>query len=160
MEILMVFDQLSLSLVSQQDISQHRLSDLTQHELSLLRVDREQQVTSSSSTSNEKPAKTSRLSERAKKKSWYNVIYPNYKSRAEDFKKLFKDVPNDERLIVGEFSCGPVAAHNDYLCFSFNEISHMQIQSDKGNYAYMSSFKGKLCKSVCDFIYIYIPFNC
>lgn len=100
----MVFDQLSLSLVSQQDISQHRLSDLTQHELSLLRVDREQQVTSSSSTSNEKPAKTSRLSERAKKKSWYNVIYPNYKSRAEDFKKLFKDVPNDERLIVGEFS--------------------------------------------------------
>lgn len=61
------------------------------------------QQVSSSSTSNEKPAKsTSRLSERAKKKSWYNVIYPNYKSRAEDFKKLFKDVPNDERLIVGE----------------------------------------------------------
>lgn len=61
------------------------------------------QQVSSSSTSNEKPAKsTSRLSERAKKKSWYNVIYPNYKSRAEDFKKLFKDVPNDERLIVGK----------------------------------------------------------
>lgn len=61
------------------------------------------QLVSSSSVSNEKPAKsTSRLSERAKKKSWYNVIYPNYKSRAEDFKKLFKDVPNDERLIVGE----------------------------------------------------------
>lgn len=109
----MVFDQLSLSSVSQQDISQHRLSDLTQHELSLLRVDREQQVNSSSSTSNEKPAKPSRLSERAKKKSWYNVIYPNYKSRAEDFKKLFKDVPNDERLIVGELFSG--TPRNDYV---------------------------------------------
>lgn len=43
-----------------------------------------------------------RLSERAKKKSWYNVLYPNYKSRSQDFKKLFKEVPNDERLIVGK----------------------------------------------------------
>lgn len=68
-----------------------------------VRVEPTCQQVSSSSTSNEKPAKsTSRLSERAKKKSWYNVIYPNYKSRAEDFKKLFKDVPNDERLIVGK----------------------------------------------------------
>nr|NP_001097069.1 GRAM domain containing 1B, isoform A [Drosophila melanogaster]ABV53611.1 GRAM domain containing 1B, isoform A [Drosophila melanogaster] len=115
----------------EQDISQHRLSDLTQHELSLLRVDREQQVTSSSSTSNEKPAKTSRLSERAKKKSWYNVIYPNYKSRAEDFKKLFKDVPNDERLIV-DYSCalqrdilvqGRLYVSQNYVCFHANIFS-------------------------------------
>nr|NP_608770.4 GRAM domain containing 1B, isoform H [Drosophila melanogaster]AAF51119.5 GRAM domain containing 1B, isoform H [Drosophila melanogaster] len=114
-----------------EDISQHRLSDLTQHELSLLRVDREQQVTSSSSTSNEKPAKTSRLSERAKKKSWYNVIYPNYKSRAEDFKKLFKDVPNDERLIV-DYSCalqrdilvqGRLYVSQNYVCFHANIFS-------------------------------------
>lgn len=61
-------------------------------------------------TSNDKPNKgTSRLSERAKKKSWYNVIYPNYKSRAEDFKKLFKDVPNDERLIVGKFNISMIS---------------------------------------------------
>ncbi|XP_032569827.1 protein Aster-B isoform X8 [Drosophila sechellia] len=115
----------------EQDISQHRLSDLTQHELSLLRVDREQQVTSSSSTSNEKPAKPSRLSERAKKKSWYNVIYPNYKSRAEDFKKLFKDVPNDERLIV-DYSCalqrdilvqGRLYVSQNYVCFHANIFS-------------------------------------
>ncbi|KMY87872.1 membrane-anchored lipid-binding protein YSP2 isoform X2 [Drosophila simulans] len=114
-----------------EDISQHRLSDLTQHELSLLRVDREQQVTSSSSTSNEKPAKPSRLSERAKKKSWYNVIYPNYKSRAEDFKKLFKDVPNDERLIV-DYSCalqrdilvqGRLYVSQNYVCFHANIFS-------------------------------------
>ncbi|XP_016974190.2 membrane-anchored lipid-binding protein YSP2 isoform X8 [Drosophila rhopaloa] len=114
-----------------EDVSQHRLSDLTQHELSLLRVDRDQQVTSSSSTSNEKPAKPSRLSERAKKKSWYNVIYPNYKSRAEDFKKLFKDVPNDERLIV-DYSCalqrdilvqGRLYVSQNYVCFHANIFS-------------------------------------
>jgi hypothetical protein len=44
----------------------------------------------------------SKQAERAKKKAWYNVLYPSYKSRSEDFKKLFKDVPDDERLIVGE----------------------------------------------------------
>lgn len=38
----------------------------------------------------------------AKKKSWYSVFYPSYKSRSADFKKLFKDVPDDERLLVGE----------------------------------------------------------
>jgi len=139
MDILMVFDQLSLSLVSQQDISHHRLSDLTQHELSLLRVDRDQQLTSSSSTSNEKPAKPSRLSERAKKKSWYNVIYPNYKSRAEDFKKLFKDVPNDERLIVGE-SGGIDLETAHYLRFLLNQLSHMQILPDKVDFIYQSPF--------------------
>ncbi|XP_030383457.1 serine-rich adhesin for platelets isoform X2 [Scaptodrosophila lebanonensis] len=87
---------------------------------------------SSSSTSNEKPAKTtSRLSERAKKKSWYNVIYPNYKSRAEDFKKLFKEVPNDERLIV-DYSCalqrdilvqGRLYVSLNYVCFHANIFS-------------------------------------
>lgn len=42
-------------------------------------------------------------SDRPKKKSsWYNVLYPTYKSRSEDFKRLFKDVPDDERLIVGK----------------------------------------------------------
>ncbi|XP_016974191.2 protein Aster-B isoform X9 [Drosophila rhopaloa] len=123
--------KLSSSGHDEQDVSQHRLSDLTQHELSLLRVDRDQQVTSSSSTSNEKPAKPSRLSERAKKKSWYNVIYPNYKSRAEDFKKLFKDVPNDERLIV-DYSCalqrdilvqGRLYVSQNYVCFHANIFS-------------------------------------
>lgn len=44
----------------------------------------------------------SQLSERVKRKSWYNVIYPSYKSRSETFKKLFKEVPDDERLIIGK----------------------------------------------------------
>ncbi|XP_041450728.1 chitinase-like protein PB1E7.04c isoform X5 [Drosophila obscura] len=115
-----------------EDNAQHRLNELTPHELSILRVERgnDQQV-SSSSNSNEKSAKPSRLSERAKKKSWYNVIYPNYKSRAEDFKKLFKDVPNDERLIV-DYSCalqrdilvqGRLYVSQNYVCFHANIFS-------------------------------------
>lgn len=50
----------------------------------------------------DKPKHTSKVSERAKRKSWYNVLYPSYKSRSEDYKKLFKGVPDDERLVVGE----------------------------------------------------------
>lgn len=41
------------------------------------------------------------LGDKAKKKAWYNVIYPSYKSRTEDFKKLF-NLPEDERLLVGK----------------------------------------------------------
>lgn len=43
----------------------------------------------------------SKLGDKAKKKAWYSAIYPSYKSRSEDFKKLFK-LPEDERLLVGE----------------------------------------------------------
>lgn len=32
------------------------------------------------------------------------MINPNYKSRSDDFKRLFKDLPDSERLIVGEYS--------------------------------------------------------
>ena len=41
--------------------------------------------------------------QRAKKTSWYNALYPSYKSRSEDFKKIFNSLPPGERLIVGEF---------------------------------------------------------
>ena len=36
-----------------------------------------------------------------KKSSWYNAFNPNYKRRADDFKKTFPTLPSDERLIVG-----------------------------------------------------------
>ena len=36
-----------------------------------------------------------------KKKSWYNALYPTYKSRADDFKKIFSALPQEEKLIVG-----------------------------------------------------------
>jgi hypothetical protein len=42
---------------------------------------------------------------RTKKKSWYsNILYPTYKSRSDDFKRIFKDVPDEERLVVGLYS--------------------------------------------------------
>lgn len=49
----------------------------------------------------ERSKSNSRISDRVKKRSWYNIIYPSYKSRCESFKKLFKDIPEDQRLIVG-----------------------------------------------------------
>ncbi|KAI9585291.1 protein Aster-B isoform X2 [Glossina fuscipes] len=78
--------------------------------------------------SSEKPKNSTRLSERVKKRSWYNVLYPNYKSRSQDFKKLFKDVPSDERLIV-DYSCalqtslllqGRLYISQNYVCFHAN----------------------------------------
>lgn len=76
---------------------------------------RELQVPSVSSSSNsdgllqsfglERSKSGLKISERVKGKSWYNVIYPSYKTRAETFKKLFKEVPEDQRLIVGTCSC-------------------------------------------------------
>lgn len=59
-------------------------------------------LTTQQLTDTDRPKSVSKISERAKKKAWYSVLYPSYKSRSEDFKKLFKDVPDDERLIVGK----------------------------------------------------------
>lgn len=62
---------------------------------------------------------------RSKKKSWYNAFYPTYKSKSDDFKRLFKDLPDDERLIV-DYSCalqkdilahGRLYASQKHLCF-------------------------------------------
>lgn len=40
---------------------------------------------------------------RKKKTPWYSALYPTYKSRSEDFKRIFKNViPPEERLIVGQ----------------------------------------------------------
>jgi hypothetical protein len=50
----------------------------------------------------EKRPQSSKLGDKAKKKAWYSVIYPSYKSRSEDFKKLF-NIPEDERLLVGMY---------------------------------------------------------
>lgn len=57
-----------------------------------------------SSNALEKSKSGSKLSDRVKRKAWYNAIYPSYKTRSETFKRLFKDVPDDQRLIVGGFS--------------------------------------------------------
>lgn len=31
------------------------------------------------------------------------MLNPTYKSRSDDFKRLFKDLPDSERLIVGKY---------------------------------------------------------
>ncbi|CAG9771072.1 unnamed protein product [Ceutorhynchus assimilis] len=63
-----------------------------------------------------------------KKSSWFNSLYPTYKSRSEDFKKLFIDVPGEERLVV-DYSCalqkeilvqGRLYITQNYLCFYAN----------------------------------------
>jgi hypothetical protein len=54
------------------------------------------------------------LGEKAKKKNWYNVIYPSYKSRTEDFKKLF-NIPEDERLLVGKSLSHSIVNHYSAL---------------------------------------------
>ncbi|XP_053971246.1 protein Aster-B-like isoform X2 [Hylaeus anthracinus] len=75
--------------------------------------------------------KETRGSERKKKPSWYNVLYPTYKSRSEDFKRIFKDVPDDERLVV-DYSCalqreilvhGRLYVSQNYVCFYANIFS-------------------------------------
>lgn len=50
-----------------------------------------------------KERKESRSSDKKSNKAWYKMLNPTYKSRSEDLKRLFKDLPSDERLIVGEY---------------------------------------------------------
>ena len=33
---------------------------------------------------------------------YFKVLSPSYKTKSEDFRKTFKDVPDTERLIVGK----------------------------------------------------------
>lgn len=56
------------------------------------------------------------------------LISPTYKSRCEDFRRIFKDVPEGEMLIV-DYSCAlqrEILAHGrlyvtqNYLCFYAN----------------------------------------
>ena len=42
-------------------------------------------------------------SSKSGKKPWYSAFTFSYKQRNEDFKRLFKDLPADERLLVGRF---------------------------------------------------------
>ncbi|KAK3925678.1 Protein Aster-B [Frankliniella fusca] len=86
-------------------------------------------ISRSISHESSKDRKESRGSDRSKKKSsWYNILYPTYKSRSKDFNRIFKDVPPEERLIV-DYSCavakeilihGRLYVSQNYLCFYAN----------------------------------------
>ncbi|XP_041964316.1 protein Aster-A isoform X3 [Alosa sapidissima] len=85
---------------------------------------------SASSTSSYPLSTSSRHFSRNTKKmqSWYNVLSPTYKQRNEDFRKIFKKLPDTERLIV-DYSCalqkdillqGRLYLSENWLCFYSN----------------------------------------
>uniref|UniRef100_A0A3B5KNZ8 GRAM domain containing 1A n=1 Tax=Xiphophorus couchianus TaxID=32473 RepID=A0A3B5KNZ8_9TELE len=85
-------------------------------------------VPSASSLPSAYPLASRHFSRNAKKmQSWYNVLSPTYKQRNEDFRKIFKKLPDSERLIV--YSCalqkdillqGRLYLSENWLCFYSN----------------------------------------
>ncbi|KAM9456086.1 protein Aster-B isoform 1-T6 [Clarias gariepinus] len=85
-----------------------------------------QRTYSQSRTGNKNSKSHKRLSR--KSQSWYNVLSPTYKQRNEDFRKLFKQLPDTERLIV-DYSCalqrdillqGRLYLSENWICFYSN----------------------------------------
>ncbi|XP_061072269.1 protein Aster-B isoform X2 [Conger conger] len=83
----------------------------------------EQAVQRSFSVQSARSSKNSKKSQ-----SWYNVLSPTYKQRNEDFRKLFKQLPDTERLIV-DYSCalqrdillqGRLYLSENWICFYSN----------------------------------------
>ncbi|XP_029432341.1 protein Aster-A isoform X2 [Rhinatrema bivittatum] len=63
-----------------------------------------------------------------KMQSWYSMLSPTYKQRNEDFRKIFKKLPDTERLIV-DYSCalqrdillqGRLYLSENWICFYSN----------------------------------------
>ncbi|XP_061072272.1 protein Aster-B isoform X5 [Conger conger] len=98
----------------------------------------EQAVQRSFSVQSARSSKNSKSHKRLSKKSqsWYNherqhllrVLSPTYKQRNEDFRKLFKQLPDTERLIV-DYSCalqrdillqGRLYLSENWICFYSN----------------------------------------
>ncbi|KAM9309593.1 protein Aster-A isoform 2-T2 [Pholidichthys leucotaenia] len=86
-------------------------------------------IPSASSITSAYPIASRHFSRNAKKmQSWYNVLSPTYKQRNEDFRKIFKKLPDSERLIV-DYSCalqkdillqGRLYLSENWLCFYSN----------------------------------------
>ncbi|XP_035380885.1 protein Aster-B isoform X4 [Electrophorus electricus] len=81
-----------------------------------------------STRSTSKISKYDRINLIKKSQSWYNVLSPTYKQRNEDFRKLFKQLPDTERLIV-DYSCalqrdillqGRLYLSENWICFYSN----------------------------------------
>uniref|UniRef100_A0A452J1X9 GRAM domain-containing protein n=1 Tax=Gopherus agassizii TaxID=38772 RepID=A0A452J1X9_9SAUR len=63
-----------------------------------------------------------------KAQSWYSMLSPTYKQRNEDFRRIFKGLPESERLLV-DYSCalqrdillqGRLYLSENWLCFYSN----------------------------------------
>ncbi|XP_064470433.1 protein Aster-B-like isoform X2 [Ornithodoros turicata] len=93
------------------------------------RSDRSDKGDSCSKKGSDQGDKSAKLMEKKKKtSSWYNMLNPSYKSKSEDFKRLFKDLPETERLIV-DYSCalqrdilvhGRLYVTQNFICFYAN----------------------------------------
>ncbi|XP_071095705.1 protein Aster-B-like [Haliotis cracherodii] len=66
--------------------------------------------------------------EKKKKSAWYTMLAPSYKTKTDDFRKTFKDIPHEERLIV-DYSCalqkdilvqGRMYITQNWICFYAN----------------------------------------
>ncbi|XP_036894105.1 protein Aster-B isoform X2 [Sturnira hondurensis] len=84
--------------------------------------------TGKNSKSHKRLSKYDKLNLIKKSQSWYNVLSPTYKQRNEDFRKLFKQLPDTERLIV-DYSCalqrdillqGRLYLSENWICFYSN----------------------------------------
>ncbi|OAD57404.1 GRAM domain-containing protein 1B [Eufriesea mexicana] len=109
----------------------NNVNKLDEHQLQQQDIANKSSDSSQTVKSSHEGKKETRSSERNKKKSWYHVLYPTYKSRSDDFKRIFKDVPNDERLVV-DYSCalqreilvhGRLYVSQNYICFYANIFS-------------------------------------
>jgi len=98
----------SASSISPCNIS--KSSDFTQSTES--NISRESNSSTSSGNNNGNNAKNKEIillqpgtynSKPGKKKMWYHVFTPSYKTRSNDFRKYFKELPAEERLIVGKY---------------------------------------------------------
>ncbi|KAF5891781.1 GRAM domain-containing protein 1A-like isoform X1, partial [Clarias magur] len=82
-----------------------------------------------SSSTSSYPISSRHFTRNAKKmQSWYNALSPTYKQRNEEFRKLFKKLPETERLIV-DYSCalqkdillqGRLYLSENWICFYSN----------------------------------------
>lgn len=66
------------------------------------------------------------------------VLSPTYKQRNEDFRKLFKQLPDTERLIVGEL--GALGSQGQQLGCLCLKVPHMRAEG-----GYLSGHRGRGC---------------
>ncbi|CAH1797342.1 unnamed protein product [Owenia fusiformis] len=80
------------------------------------------------STTSTKSQRSVSSDKKKKGSNWYNVLSPTYKSKSYDFRRIFKDLPQDERLIV-DYSCalqkeilvhGRLYVTQNWICFYAN----------------------------------------
>ncbi|XP_055342240.1 protein Aster-B-like isoform X2 [Paramacrobiotus metropolitanus] len=69
--------------------------------------------------------KSGKSSDKKRQQRWYQSLYPTYKQRSEEFRRLFPSIPEGERLLI-DYSCalqrdilvqGRLYASQNHICF-------------------------------------------